>query len=195
MSYVPPQLRNKQSVSFNEPLERHNPFGNARKTTRPVRTKPQWLIESEEAEKKTRSHEEETLKILEERTEEHFPSLGGNVARENVWSGGKKFSELAAEWKETDKPVEQVVEDKRSFVLPTFNNVRNFTDEIPRPSPLPVADDEWVEVKTKKYMKKPDDFKSIFDEEGNLLEEETVWNENEDDSCWNPEPMGKHKWD
>ena len=192
MSYVAPQLRNKQESS-----ERVNPFNNNRRTTRPLRAKPQWLIDNEEAEKKTKSHEEEILKIVEERTEEHFPSLGGNVARENVWNGGKKFSELAAEWKESDKPIEVVVvEDKRSFVLPKFNNIRNFIDdEIPRPTPLPVAEDGWTEVKTKKKFKGPDDFKSIFDEEGNLLEEETVWNNQEEDSCWNPEPMGKHKWD
>jgi len=210
MSYVPPQLRNKQSVSFSEPLERKSVFSRPRQnSSRPIRQKPQWLLDEEEKNKNKESLEEQVMRVVQERSEEHFPSLGGSVQRENVWVGGtKKFSELADEWKKSDEAntdLETYTENRemnrRNFELPRFNNIHNFIEPEDETVPTKLnvkvpTEEEWTEVKHKRHVVKGvDDFKSIFDDKGELLEEhDTVWNADEnEESCWDA-PIGKSNW-
>lgn len=185
--YIPPALRNKQPEPvMDKPQERIPERIPERRRNRNYQ-KPQWEIQEEEDKKKAEEKKRAEERGLE-KTEENFPSLGGSAPRVNTWGGGRKFTELAAEWKEeADKKVE-VKEEEEKFVLPKFRNVHRFVEpEDDRPPPPPEIKDDndgWTTVERKIVKKK--EFKSMFDEDGNLIEDDTVWGgEEEEETCWN----------
>jgi len=120
--------------------------------------KPAWEIEKERAEKERREADERAL----QRTEENYPALGSVVAKPMTWSG-RKFTELATEWKETEEK-KKAIDDGTAppekntdvFVMPMFRPSRFYAEEDDTPlpdnvvpcAPLQVAseDDGWVTV-------------------------------------------------
>jgi hypothetical protein len=113
-SYVPPHLRNKQiaieQATTEQPttMERKNPFQRERRAPRRPYEKPQWQIEEDKAKLALDEKAKATERGLEN-TIENFPTLGGNpvVAPPSIWSSGRKFSELASEWKATDEQLKE----------------------------------------------------------------------------------------
>lgn len=122
--------------------------------------KPQWEVEKERM-------EEERQKALEN-TEENFPSLGRNIsAKPNTWLG-RRFTELAADWKAEDddrKAAEDIQNtqgrDVRpdTFVMPQFTLRHHYVEpedeeyeeeeEISAPQPIQPPNEEedgWVTV-------------------------------------------------
>ena len=165
---------------------------------RPSNNKGFWERQREQEQKA----KEEEQKLLEEKriralemNEENFPVLGNPGAKTTSW-GGRKFSELASEWKEEqDKIVEEEAlnstrgEVREDFVLPRFMTNRRFEepeDVVEEPKPLPSPDDEWTVVSNRK-VRKP---KPIIDDEFEAHDEvdetgETVWDAPEEhETCW-----------
>lgn len=116
--------------------------------------KQQWEIEKENMERERREAIERGL----ERTEENFPSLGNSIAKPVAW-GGRKFSELASEWKAQDDRKKEVEETGYEhtyrgdeFVMPQFAPIQNFVepeedDEESPPAPLSTTEEtDWVTV-------------------------------------------------
>ena len=116
--------------------------------------KPQWEVEKE----KQAADALEKLKEEErglEHTEKNFPVLGVSVANPRTW-GGRKFTEMASEWKDNDEREKQTSEEKATseeynFVLPKFRTVRRFAEpeeELDEPEDKP-AEEEWELVQRK----------------------------------------------
>jgi hypothetical protein len=147
------------------------------------------------------AEEEEKRKQAErglERTEENFPALGNAGAKQMTW-GGRKFTDLAAEWKEeTDREKEaKTVEEKRTddseFVLPRFHNIRRFAEpeeEIAAVSEKPVdPDGEWEIVLPKVRKEKREltfeELEAKYGGEPDAEEDGTVWGAPEEhQTCW-----------
>jgi hypothetical protein len=183
--YIPPALRNKQPEPAMEKPQQRIPERIPERRRNRNYQKPQWEIQEEEDKKKAEEKKRAEERGLE-KTEENFPSLGGSAPRVNTWGGGRKFTELASEWKEeADRNVE-IKEEEEKFVLPRFRNVHRFIepeDDKPLPSQTKDDNDGWTTVERK--IKK-NGFKSIFDDDGNLIEEDTVWGgEEQEETCWN----------
>jgi hypothetical protein len=183
--YIPPALRNKQPEPEMDKPQRIPERIPERRRNRNYQ-KPQWEIQEEEDKKKAEEKKRAEERGLE-KTEENFPSLGGSAPRVNTWGGGRKFSELASEWKEQADTNIEVVDKEEHFVLPRFRNIHRFIEpEDERPPPPEKTEDQndgWTTVE-RKIKKK--EFKSMFDEDGNIIEDDTVWGgEEEEETCWN----------
>ena len=185
--YIPPALRNKQPEPEMEtkPQQRIPERIPERRRNRNYQ-KPQWEIQEEDDKRKAEEKKRAEERGLE-KTEENFPSLGGSAPRVNTWGGGRKFTELASEWKEeADRNVE-IKEEEEKFVLPRFRNIHRFVepedDTPPPPRQTEYDNDGWTTVE-RKIKKK--EFKSMFDEDGNIIEDDTVWGGDEqEETCWN----------
>lgn len=175
--------------------------------------KPAWEIEKERAEKERQEEIERGLQP----TEENFPALGTASAKPKTW-GGRKFTELASEWrKETeDKKAanESGVSTEKSadvFVMPMFRPSRvyveeedNYQTEKVTPEPVVVNSDEteWITVdhtakKQARLIRKQARMEERLrrmdngeDVEPEVEEENKEDQEEQDDSCW-AAPQGK----
>ena len=130
-------------------------------------TKPQWVIDAENAE---REKQEEIARKLEN-TEENFPSLGGSrPEKTGMWGAAGKFKELAAEWKEEDdrrkaeeeeskKKKGDTGDDSIGFVLPQFNPRRRFVEaeEEGESSPAPPLSEYYPGSREKPDFVEDDD--------------------------------------
>jgi hypothetical protein len=201
-SYVPPHIRNKPITS--EPMERKNPFQKDRRAPRRPHEKPFWQIEEEKAKLELEEKKKEAERGLED-TVENFPTLGNNApsGSGSIWSGGRKFSELASEWKSTDDKIKEDEEREKNrtddrhedvFQLPRFRNMRRFSepeddyeeDQIMPEKEIP-AEEKWTIVENRRYRKPKKEFD--FSEDGFDDEEEeedgTVWGASEEhETCW-----------
>jgi hypothetical protein len=189
-------------------MERRNPFQKERRAPRRPHEKPFWQIEEEKAKLALEEKKKEAERGLED-TVENFPTLGGNTAVQSgsIWSGSRKFSELASEWKSTDDQQKEEEERQKNstetttsydevFQLPRFRNIRRFVEpedeycdevNIPPVDTIP-EEEEWTLVDNRKYRKPKPEFD--FSEEGldNYDENEedgTVWGAAEEhETCW-----------
>jgi hypothetical protein len=126
--------------------------------------------------------------------------LTGKPVSKPSWTG-KKFSELATEWKDSDDMnaimQENTLGERRheTLILPRFNNIRHYVDDPPpayedhyEESPSgPVEDDGWVRVEKKARVKREKSFEELEEEYNNEGEQdETVWNDGpeEHETCW-----------
>jgi hypothetical protein len=192
MSYVPPHIRNK-STSVEAPTERKNPFHRDRRSRDRGHHKPQWEIEKE----KQAADAADKIKEQErgmEHTEANFPVLGSSVSNFRAWSG-RKFTEMASDWKETDDREKEILEEKPAddytFVLPKFRSIRRFAEpeEEAEESHDKPADDEWQVVQRKQRKAKRDLTEEEMDAKFGLLDEnvteDTVWGVPEEhQTCW-----------
>lgn len=168
--------------------------------------KPQWEIDKENAEREKR----EAIQRGLEQTEENFPRLGTGQSKTINWSG-RKFVELASEWKADDdarKAVEELSASASStnadvFVMPKFTLTHHYTeedviedDDAPPPVQDSVSEEDagWVTVDNRaKYRQRMIRKEVRIEEKLRRLdngedvepeddgEDETV----EDDTCWN----------
>jgi len=185
-------MRNKQSMETNSAVSRYQ-----RQPKRPQQ-KPRWQIEED----MKQAEEEEKRKQAErglERTEENFPALGNAGAKQMTWSG-RKFTELASEWKEeTDREKEaRELEEKRTddsdFVLPRFHNIRRFAepeerlDETVEEKPVD-EEGQWETVNRKVRKEKREltfeELEEKYGGECDAEEDGTVWGAPEEhQTCW-----------
>jgi hypothetical protein len=191
-----------RNQSTTEPTERRNPFHKERRPRRQYE-KPLWQIEKEREQQELEEKKKEAERGLEN-TMENFPTLGKATAgTSTIWSGSRKFSELASDWKIADEKRKEEEErlkasgqDDRNdvFQLPRFRNVHRFGEpedeyyeEAPEEAPEEVPTEEkWVLVDSRKYRKpkrepdfNEDDFDECQEEDG------TVWNAQEEhETCW-----------
>lgn len=162
--------------------------------------KPRWEIEKEEAERIAEEKRKEQERGLEN-TEENFPSL---VSRKHVaptWNG-RKFAELASEWKSIDeeektvKPeVKEQIVSGSEFMLPKFNNIHRFhepEDDIRHYEEESTDKDGWVQVERKVYV--PKNKKTVLDYTEEDFDDETKDN---DDTVWGADDREEHEtcWD
>jgi hypothetical protein len=192
-------------------MERKNPFQRERRAPRRPYEKPQWQIEEEKAKLELDEKTKATERGLEN-TIENFPTLGGNpvVTPPSIWSSGRKFSELASEWKATDEQNKEdderqknrEIETKRDdmFQLPRFRNVRRFAEpedeyydeeeNVPQEKKEDAEEEgeEWTVVDNTRYRKPKPEFDFGDDELDNYNETEgdgTVWGASEaHETCW-----------
>lgn len=189
--YVPPSLRNKTAeVTQPEPEKKQKPY---RKRNY---SKPQWEQEKDAAEKAEKDKREAEEKAALENTEENFPSLSRAAPKQVSWSG-RKFSELATEWKEKaeeEASVKQTVDKDVSLegvVLPKFNNVHRFhepEENVENSTEDKNSDEEWKTVRRKVYVpKKKTIEEEIKEEEEKEESDDTVWateDKEEYETCW-----------
>jgi hypothetical protein len=158
--------------------------------------KARWEIEKEEAERK---RQEDIARGLE-RTEENFPQLGNATAKTLSW-GGRKFTDLANEWKEqedmkksAETEVEKPVEDTDDFIMPKFQPTFRYyePEQLPEEKPVAQEDDGWVTVdnfakKKAKQAKKQARLQEKLRryDDGGDLEYNDESDEEKDDTCWN----------
>lgn len=166
--------------------------------------KPQWEIEKERAERERQEAIERGLK----NTEENFPALGSGAPKQTAW-GGRKFNELAAEWKQHDderKIEEEYTKKDDTFTLPVFQPRHYFVEEDedmssqPPPRIAEPEDNGWTTVdRTKKMDARLVRREARQDERLRRMDEgiEPDSDENEEigedeESCWNQvAPIGK----
>ena len=194
-------------MSANTRMERSN-----RRNYRERQDKPQWEIEKEEAERKKKDKAAKNMEF----TTENFPSLGGGGVKAPVVWGGRKFSELASDWKadsDEKKAAEEkakqgfVKKDDHLFVMPTFHPSAYYVEEDEEEESAPVVeknqeendDDGWVTVdhSLKREIRKARK-QARFEEKMRRFDngeepEDEHHSEKEDDSCWQEEaaPAGK----
>ena len=177
--------------------------------------KPQWEVEKERIERERREAQERGMKD----TEENFPRLGGGTAKPVNWSG-RKFTELATEWKseeelrkaaeEAEKKGTETPKTER-FILPTFNPSRHYVEtDDGEMTPLPDMpaqkmeneDDGWTTVdhaakfaaRRARKQKRLEEKLKRYDEGEEPEPAEDVDNQEEqDDSCWNSHLIGSTK--
>lgn len=122
-------------------------------------------------EKTVEQKNEEAMKIVQEASDKHFPSLGGNgpaVSRFTI-----SYGEKAKEWEQkriesemkdrVDARMAQIREEKRKqqelerSIMPNFNRRREAPKVTPTPVPVPLperpVEDEWITVEKK--VRKP----------------------------------------
>jgi len=210
-SYVPPHLRNKQITteqSIN--VERKNPFQKERRVSRRPHEKPFWMIEKEREQLELEEKKKAAERGLED-TLDNFPMLGGipnttNSGTSNIWSGSRKFSELASEWKSSDEQRKEDEERDKNhandnnhddvFQLPRFRNIHRFgepedeycDDTEDQPPSQVKPEDEWKVVDNRRYRKpKPafDFSDESLDDYHEHVEDGTVWGAPEEhETCW-----------
>lgn len=172
--------------------------------------KPAWEIEKERIEKERQEAIERGLKP----TEENFPALGNSTAKKVTWSG-RKFTELANEWKSEDDNRKEIAELRKrvettytvdKFALPSFHPSHHFVEEEGEtevlPAPVSNTETEWVTVdriakrnaeRARREACKIERLRYMDehpDEEPEPAEEEHI---EEEESCWNGDvpPSGK----
>lgn len=172
--------------------------------------KSAWEIERENLERLQREKDEAAARAMEN-TEENFPTLGKSVAKPVTWNG-KKFTELASEWKaDTDEQKiraqhakilsEQNTTDD-GFVMPKFDLTRHYAENVTQQqssSEEKSTDSTWTTVnnsmKTQARLARKQrriDEKIDRADDGEEIESESDHDEN-DDSCWGVQvaPAGK----
>ena len=190
-------MRNQSTSEQPTSMERRNPFHKERRPRRQYE-KPLWQIEKEKEQQELEEKKKEAERGLED-TVENFPTLGKTTpATSTIWSGSRKFSELASDWKIADEKRKEDEErlkasgqDERNdvFQLPRFRNVHRFSepeDEYYEEPPEVPSEEKWTVVDHRKYRKpkkeidfNEDDFDDCQDEDG------TVWNAQEEhETCW-----------
>jgi hypothetical protein len=157
--------------------------------------------QSERAKKAEALRQEKTLAALKT-TDTNFPGLGGSVCKTTpAWNN--KFSDLASDWKQADdeKKDEEYRQEKRRqeqlakqrVVLPNFYNRRRFAEpgDEAQPEPTdelqcsPKEDDEWTTVVRKTRKPKPEiDYSAEQESSEEQIEEDTVWNNEDDGQRW-----------
>ena len=196
-AYKPPHLRNPMA----EQPPRMPQRSSYNKNFKP-RQKSFWDQQREEAakqkEQEDKQKEENRLRGLE-MNEENFPTLGNPNTSSYGWNG-RKFSELATEWKEEDDRLKDYqlnsknTEDSDIFVLPKFTNIHRFEepeDTQEETKLVPQVEDEWTVVKSRKNRKSktPNNTEESnnFDE---IENDDTVWAEErqEHETCWDERP-------
>jgi hypothetical protein len=207
-SYIPPHLRNKQVTNEQSPSNEHkNPFQRERRAPRRPYEKPFWQIEQERAQLELEEKKKAAERGLED-TEENFPVLGGRqiTSSGSVWTGARKFSELASDWKSADDQRKEEEEREKNasnttysdniFPLPRFHNMHRFgepedeyceDDDYVTEQQTP-SEEKWTVVDNRKYRKpKPkfdldeEDVKASHENE----EDATVWGAPEEhETCW-----------
>jgi hypothetical protein len=140
---------------------------------------------------------EPELKIVN--NDDNFPKLGKAVAKKTAWSG-KKFTELATDWKEEDeekKLLSMMSSSKEEisigFVMPQFNPTRRFVDEeeVPQVASSPVQSEDdsgWTTVdrtnrrlvQTVHRLRRKDEYLERLDNG----EEPVGKDDNNDDTAW-----------
>lgn len=172
-----------------------------------------WEIEKERVAAEAAAKRASTEKAILEKTENNFPSLGGASKAAPSWSG-RKFSELAADWKrddddrkaEEDRKKNSKHVDDNFFILPKFNNVRRFVEEDEYDEEEyygethetsiqePVENDEtgWTSVSNRK-VRKQKVLPSINDE--NFMRDPDEDEKPKDDSVWNGPLEHETYWD
>lgn len=179
--------------------------------------KPQWEIDRENAE---RERQAEIARKLEN-TEENFPALSGLTTRPPPVWGGRKFNELATDWKrEDDERKEQEEREKQGdtkndgdfFPLPRFNPTHYYVEqeeeqEAPKEAPAQTAeqDDEsgWavVDSRAKRVARKARKEKRIEErlrrlDDGEELTDDDDENEQEqDETCWGEPAAHETYWE
>ena len=189
MSYVPPHMRNNQTMNVK------NPFQRAQRPQRRQYVKPRWEIEEDEKKAGIAEMQRQAERGLE-RTEENFPTLGNGATKQVNWDG-RKFNELASEWKEQTEREKEVVHEEKpevTFSLPRFHNIRRFAEpeEIFEPRPIQKyvdPDGEWNTVTRKPRKEKRDlTFEELEAKYGGEVDEDddtTVWGGTEEhQTCW-----------
>lgn len=163
-----------------------------------MRNKRNYKSPAEIRREKEKQEAEENKKLAV--TEDNFPSLTKTVTAKPTW-GGKKFSELATEWKDSDDLNAAMREEDAAhvsgrydtFVLPRFNPIRYYVDEPPpvyeepEDTSAPLDDDGWVRVEKKLKVKREKSFEELEEEYNNEGEQDdTVWNDGpeEHETCW-----------
>lgn len=175
----------------------YNPFRNNQQRKSRVPYKAQWEIEEEKQKQKLEEEQQALANTLE-----NFPTLGNNGSPKTLaWGGGKKFVELASEWKEDEehneilKRMEASEESERhrlDFALPKFHNVRRFIEpedfqEEQDISSLNIPQkDEWIEVKKKVHFKKEKTLEEKFPDPEDEHSKDSVWADGveEHETCW-----------
>jgi hypothetical protein len=189
MSYVPPHNRNKSTTE--EPtMERKNPF--QRRPQRREYRKPLWEVEKEQEAATAAEKIKEQERGLEN-TEENFPVLGTGVSNHRTWDG-RKFNELALDWKETEDREKDIREEapteEYNFILPKFRNLHRFAEpeeekEVREEKPS----DEWELVQRKQRKVRRDLTEEELEVKYGIPEDheptETVWGATEEhQTCW-----------
>lgn len=146
--------------------------------------------------RKNKKKEEEPEKVTLDTSSQNFPSLGVSTTKQTTWNG-RKFSELAKEWKEKkelDDMTKQLGTSSsiETFTLPKFNNIRKFhekEDATILVEEKPETDDsEWKTVERKVYIPKKKTIEDeIKEEEKKEESDDTVWGTDEKEeyeTCW-----------
>ncbi len=207
-SYVPPHLRNKQDTNEQPTInERRSPFQRERRPPRRPYEKPFWQIEQERAKLELEEKEKAAERGLED-TEDNFPTLGRRPITSSMgaWTGARKFSELASDWKSADEQRKEEEERQKSasnttyndgiFPLPRFHNMHRFgepedeyyeEDDTTSEQQLP-SEEKWTVVDNRKYRKPKPEF-DFSQEDVNASHENeedgTVWGgQEEHETCW-----------
>lgn len=170
--------------------------------------KPHWEVEKEEQERLAEQMRKEQERGLEN-TEENFPSLVAKPVVARQW-GGRKFNDLAQEWKSTEDEKKELQELKKEvpvtefgMVLPKFNNIHHYheKEEIQQGEKPVDEQDDWVTVdrnskrvaqmerrikRKEEYLRRLDDGDDIDTAEGSDGQDETCWNDApaEHETCW-----------
>lgn len=183
MSYVPPHNRINETSERKKPVHRGQHGRSHRNSYRDV------------AKDQAEAAAVEKIKQQEldmENTEENFPVLVGQSSP-RVWSG-KKFTDLAAEWKEADEIEKQLNTEKETsedynFILPKFRTIHRFA-EPEDDAPVEKVVDEWEVVQRKPRKVKRDLTEAELEAKYAVPEDEentdTVWGGPEEhQTCWN----------
>lgn len=116
--------------------------------------------------------------------DKNFPPLGNSVAK--TWTG-RKFSELAQEWKaakeESDfiDKVKKAEDETPAFVLPKFRNVKHYVEREKEVENKPT--DGWTTVNSRRIRRE----KVVnLDEKYPEPPDESVWSNDKGDheTCW-----------
>lgn len=207
-SYVPPHLRNKQDTNEQPTInERRSPFQRERRPNHRPYEKPFWQIEQEKAKLELEEKKKAAERGLED-TIENFPTLGNTsmTSSSSIWSGGRKFSELASDWKMADDQRKEEEERQKTasttvytdgvFPLPRFHNMGRFgepEDEYYEENDSMAhqqapSEEKWTLVDNRKYRKPKPEF-DFSEEDVNAFREDeedgTVWGgQEEHETCW-----------
>ena len=159
---------------------------------------PQWKRDSA-AKLDKKKQEDENLQNGLVKTEDNFPILT-TATNMRVWSGSKKFSDLAKDWdreerekNENDKQLAEFAKTKSTqFVMPTFSNVRRFVekaefDEEDETAEVRVPPDSvWTAVDRYKHKRRKEkNMEEIANRPPTPEDDNTVWPEKEtNETCW-----------
>ena len=152
---------------------------------------PQWKRD-DLAKLDKKKQEEENLQNGLLKTESNFPTLT-TATNMRVWSGGKKFSELAKDWErdereknEKEKQLAEFANTKSMthFVMPIFSNTRRFVEkedflEPEETTEVPVPPDSvWTVVDRYKHKRRKEkDMEEIANRPPTPEDDDSVWPE------------------
>ena len=136
----------------------------------------------------------ERVKLTLDNSEKNFPVLAQSPSSK-VSPTTNKFAELLETHRDTEECAKKEEEFKKlvkspsdHFVLPRFVPSRKYKepDVVENVITQPVEQDEWTQIVRKKRAPKPEKtFEQMEKEMQAKEEEETVWNNEAEESCWN----------